>query len=78
MKVTVVGKREMKGKSRNTGRNYHFIEISYTYRHPAIEGFGVSTVNLDPSMAPFEAIKLQKEHTIDFDQSGRVLDFRML
>ncbi len=75
MKVNVVGKREMKGKSRQTGRDYHFISVSYVYHDPQVEGFGVGVVNLNPQLAPFASIKLQKDYAIDFDQSGRVLDF---
>ena len=75
MKVTVIGKEHIQGKSRNTGREFDSNVIHVAYAKNGVEGQTVESIWLNPVNFPLKAIELGGAYIVDRDSRGFILDF---
>lgn len=75
MKITVTGKAHMQGTSKKTGNPYNFIQLHYNGPARNVVGLGAMTVNIDPSMARYDAITVPGDYNIEFDHRGFPVEF---
>lgn len=75
MKVTVVGKEEMKGTSKKTGNPYDGSLVHITFKKARCAGFAVESLFVDSSLARFNNIEVSKEYDLDRDGRGYILAF---
>lgn len=78
MKVTVVGKREMMGKSKKTGNEYHFISVHYLAPKRLVVGKAGFEMSLDPAEYPFNSIHIDQEYDVEFSPDGDLLSFKIV
>ena len=78
MEVVIIGKREMKGKSKRTGNDYHFNVIYYTKQKPGVVGVVGVEKNFDPAIMGIEAIYVGELYDLQFDDQGRLVDLRQV
>ncbi len=75
MKIKVIGKAHLEGKSKRTGNEYNFNQVHYTGSDRGVEGLAALTLTLDPSLIPYADIKLNAEYEVDFGPRGYVVGF---
>lgn len=75
MKITVIGKAHMQGTSKKTGNPYNFIQLHYNGPARNVVGLGAMMVNIDPSMARYDAITVPGDYNIEFDNRGFPVEF---
>ena len=75
MKIKVIGKAHLEGKSKRTGNEYNFNQVHYTGPDKGVEGIAALTLSLDPGIIPYADIKLNTEYEVDFGPHGYVVDF---
>ena len=75
MKIKVIGKAHLEGKSRKTGRDYNFNQIHYLGSAFGVEGQAALTQSLDPAHYPYDSISIGAEYNIEFDNRGYVVTF---
>ena len=75
MKIKVIGKAHLEGKSKRTGREYNFNQVHYTGPDRGVEGVASLTLSLDPSLIPYADIKLNADYDVEFNNRGYVVGF---
>ena len=55
MKIKVIGKAHLEGKSKRTGKEYNFNQVHYTGPDRGVDGLAALTLTLDPSLIPYAA-----------------------
>ena len=75
MKVTVVGKQNMTGTSRKTGKPFDSNVVHVTMEQNGVEGKAVQTIWLDPATYPLAGIRVGAAYTVDHDSRGYLLAF---
>ncbi len=75
MKIKVIGKAHLEGKSKRTGNEYNFNQVHYTGPDRGVEGLAALTLTLDPSPIPYADIKLNAEYEVDFGPRGYIVGF---
>ena len=75
MKIKVIGKAHLEGKSKRTGKDYNFNQIHYLGAAYGVEGQAALTQSLDPAQVPYDSIVIGAEYAIEFDNRGYVVTF---
>lgn len=75
MKIKVIGKAHLEGKSKRTGNEYNFNQVHYTGPDRGVEGIAALTLSLDPALIPYADIKLNTEYDVEFNNRGYVVGF---
>jgi hypothetical protein len=75
MKVMVVGKENISGTSRKTGKAFNNNIVHLTYKKNGVIGEACESVWLDPDTYPLDSIHVGKVHDIDRDSRGFVCGF---
>lgn len=76
MKIKVIGKQHMEGKSKKTGNDYNFNVVYYIGREDdRVVGKHGCQVNLDPDMIPFHEIMVDGTYDVEFGPRNRVVSF---
>ena len=75
MKIKVIGKAHLEGKSKRTGNDYNFNQVHYTGPDKGVEGIAALTLFLDPGIIPYADIKLNAEYDVEFNNRGYVVGF---
>lgn len=75
MKIKVIGKAHLEGKSKRTGKEYNFNQVHYTGPDRGVDGLAALTLTLDSSLIPYADIKLNAEYEVDFGPRGYVVGF---
>ena len=75
MKIKVPGKQHLQGTSKKTGNPYNFIQIHHVAPARGVDGVAARTFSLDPSLMPYDAIRVDSEYNVEFDQGGYVVSF---
>ena len=78
MKIRVIGKAQLAGASKKTGKPYDFIQIHYNGPARNVVGLGAMTVNIVPSMARYDAIIVPGDYNVKFDNRGYPVVFEPL
>lgn len=78
MEVVIIGKKEMKGKSKRTGNDYHFNVIYYTKQQPGVVGVVGVEKNFDPAIMGIESIYVGELYDLQFDDRGNLVDLRQV
>ena len=75
MKVTVVGKEHVSGKSRKTGNPFDANIAHVTHKKNGCEGLTVDSIWLDTAAYPLRGIEVGAEYNVDRDSRGFIVDF---
>ena len=75
MKIKVIGKAHLEGKSKRTGNDYNFNQVHYTGPDKGVEGIAALTLSLDSGIIPYADIKLNAEYDVEFNNRGYVVGF---
>lgn len=75
MKVKVLGKQNMKGTSRKTGKPFDSNVCHIAYETPAVEGQAVQSIWLDPVTYPLHSIKVGATYNAEYDNRGFLVSF---
>lgn len=78
MKIKIIGKAHMEGTSRRTGKAYCFNQVHYIGKARGVEGDAALTVNLDPSVVPYDSIVVGGFYNLEFDQRGYCVSFEAM
>ena len=75
MKVTVLGKQNLQGTSRRTGKSFDSNVVHVSMEQNGVEGKAVQTIWLDPNTYPLAGIRVGAAYTVDYDSRGFLLAF---
>lgn len=75
MKVTVLGKQNLSGISRKTGKKFNSNVVHVSMEKNGVEGKAVQTIWLDPASYPLEKIRVGGTYQADYDSQGFLLAF---
>lgn len=75
MKVTVLGKQNMKGTSRKTGNPFDSNVVHVSYQQHGVDGLAVNTIWLDPVSHPLSSIKVGGTYQAEYDSRGFLQSF---
>lgn len=75
MKVTVLGKQNLKGTSRKTGKPFDSNVAHVSMEQNGVEGKAVQTIWLDPATYPLHTIKVGAVYNVDYDNRGFLVSF---
>ena len=75
MRIKVIGKAHMEGKSKRTGNDYNFNQVHYLGAARGVEGQAALTVSLDPGVVPYASIQIGADYTAEFDNRGYCVAF---
>lgn len=75
MKVTVVGKRHLAGKSRKTGNDFDNNLVYVTVKQYGVEGLSVDTLWLKSHEYPLDTINVGTVYDVDRDSRGYIVGF---
>ena len=78
MKVIVLGKENINGTSKKTGKEYNLNMIHITYKRNGVDGQAVDTVALDANTYPIASIAVGKTYDLDRDGRGYVIAFEQV
>lgn len=78
MKIKVIGKAHLEGKSKRTGNEYNFNQIHYNAPARGVEGVAAQTLNLDPIQYPIGTIFVGSTYDVEFDNHGYVVAFDLV
>lgn len=77
MDIRIIGKEELKGVGKNSGKPYHFYVCYYMAENRYVEGYRGERFQLDPKFCPYDQIRLGSTYRVDFDQRGYVVGFEL-
>lgn len=77
MKVTVVGKEHLSGKSRKTGKDFDSNIAHVTYKKNGVDGQTVESIWLDPASYSLSDIQVGKTYDVDRDGRGFICGFTL-
>lgn len=75
MKIKVIGKAHLEGKSRRTENTYNFNQVHYTAPARDVEGTAALPLSLAPALIPYASIKSNAEYEVGFGPRGYVVSF---
>lgn len=75
MKVTVLGKQNLKGTSRKTGKPFDSNVIHVSMEQSNVEGKAVQTIWLDPIAYPLSSIRVGTAYNAEYDNRGYLVAF---
>lgn len=75
MKVTVLGKQNLKGTSRKTGKPFDNNVIHVSMEQNGVEGKAVQTIWLDPLTYPLASIRVGSTYNAEYDSRGFLVTF---
>lgn len=75
MKIKVIGKQHKQGVSQKTNNAYDFSIVHYVGSSPWVEGECGQSMNVDPSLMPYAAIKIGSTYDVSFGPYNRITDF---
>ena len=75
MKVTVVGKRHLAGKSRKTGYDFDNNIVFVTMKQKGVEGLSVDSLWLEADEYPLATINVGAVYDVDRDSRGYIIGF---
>lgn len=75
MKVTVLGKQNLKGTSRKTGKAFDSNVVHVSMDQNGVEGKAVQTIWLDPVTYPLPGIRVGASYNVDYDNRGFLISF---
>jgi len=77
MKVTVVGKEYVSGKSKKSGKELAANVAHVTHKKMGVDGVCVDSIWLDPDQYPLSGIAVGKTYEVDRDSRGFLIDFTL-
>lgn len=77
MKVSVIGKEYVSGKSRKTGKDFAANVVHVCYKKNGVDGLAVDGIWLDPMSYPLSDIQVGKVYDLDRDGRGYVCGFEI-
>lgn len=78
MQVVIIGKEECKGKSKATGKDFHFNKVYYTKKQRNVTGVVGAEKIVDPAMLGIEEIYVGELYDIGFDDNGGIESIRLV
>lgn len=75
MRVKVLGKQNLQGVSRKTGKEFNSNVVHVMFQKNGVDGDAVQTIWLDPQTYPLASIKLGQTYNVDYDSAGFLLGF---
>ena len=75
MRVHVLGKQFVSGKSKKTGKDFAANVVDVCYQRDGVEGYSTDRIWLDPDKYPLDSIQLDKDYNVDRDFRGFILGF---
>lgn len=76
MKVTVIGKEYVSGKSKKTGKEFAANVAHVSHKKMGVDGQAVDSIWLDPIQYPLSEIAVGKVYEVDRDGRGFIIDFQ--
>lgn len=77
MKVTVVGKEYVCGKSKKSGKDFAANVVHVTHKKMGVDGVAVDSIWLDPDQYPLSGLTVGKAYEVDRDSRGFLIDFTL-
>lgn len=65
MRVHVLGKQFVSGKSKKTGKDFAANVVDVCFQRNGVEGYATDRIWLDPKEYPLDNIVLDKDYTVD-------------
>lgn len=78
MRVTVVGKQKLQGKSKTTGRELNGSIIYFESISPNVEGMRADSALIGSNFMAFDQIKVGKELMLDYDRNGYLVSVSLI
>lgn len=78
MEVVIIGKEERKGKSKATGKDFHFNKIYYTKEQRNVIGQVGAEKIVNPAMIGIEEICVGELYDLGFNDNGGVESIRLV
>ena len=75
MKVHVLGKQFVSGKSKKTGKDFAANVVDVAFAREGVEGLATDRIWLDPEKYPLADIQIDKDYNVDRDFRGFLLSF---
>lgn len=75
MVVKIIGKEELKGHSKRTDRDYHFINVYFNAKVRGVVGLRAERLLIDPAMYDYNSIVVDANYEVEFDQRGQLVGF---
>ncbi|NLW46313.1 MAG: hypothetical protein GXY86_03100 [Firmicutes bacterium] len=75
MKVVVIGKEHVSGKSRKTGNPFDSNIVHVSYKKNGVTGEACESIWLSPDSYPLSSIEVGKQYNLDRDSRGFVCGF---
>lgn len=72
MRVTVIGKQKLQGRSKKTGKELNGTIIYFESISPQVEGMRCDSTLIMAAQMPYNDIKVGKDLMLDYDRSGYV------
>ena len=76
MKVYVLGKQNLKGISRKTGKEFDSNVVHVSCPKNGVEGEAVQTIWLDPKTYPLSDLIVGETYNAEYDSQGYLLSFQ--
>lgn len=75
MKVKIIGKTNLSGTSKKTGKDYNINMVYVTHKANGVEGESCEEIALQANSYPFRDIIIGKVYDVDRDSRGYVVAF---
>lgn len=75
MRVHVLGKQFVSGKSKKTGKDFAANVVDVCFQRNGVEGYATGRIWLDPKEYPLDSIVLDKDYNVDYDFRGYIIGF---
>ena len=76
MELRIFGKSRRQGISKKSGKPYDFTELHYLARRRGVEGLAAVSKTVDPATIAYDAIELNADYIIEYDESGAIVEMR--
>lgn len=73
MLIKLEGKQDLQGKSKTSGKDYHFYVLHFLVKNPRVDGLSAVQVQCDPSVISYSLLRCGQEYNVDFDMSGHLV-----
>lgn len=75
MKMKVIGKEQMRGTSKKTGKAYDASNVHVEYKSPRVAGMAVERLWVDASLVWYDEIVVGGTYDVERDSNGYLLCF---
>lgn len=75
MRVHVLGKQFVSGKSKKTGKDFAANVVDVCFQRNGVVGYATDRIWLDPKEYPLDSIILDEDYNVDYDFRGYILGF---